>query len=171
MLFFFFQFLIILPSFCSIYACESAEVKGAMLWCITQIKFVSNSSFRSGGESTEKVSYFICYFLWVLGEWDTNETLPIQLAATYSEMVFLTGKSKKVSKLLQHLKCNPVQKTSSRQFIPGFIVWFFFYKPDNSKDKINSRAKHCPGTRSRCKPTRAASFVIPTPRTTPTANE
>lgn len=115
-LFFFFQVLITLPSSCSIYACESAEVKGAMLCCITQTKFVCNSSFRSGGESTEKVFYFICYFLWVLGEWDTNKTLPTQLEATCSELVFLTGKSKKVSKLLQCLKCNPVQKTSSRQF-------------------------------------------------------
>lgn len=135
------------------------------------LNLVGISPFGSGGESTEKVSYFICYFLWVLGEWDTNKSLPTQLAATYSELFFLTGKSKKVSKLLQRLKCNPAQKTSSGQFVPGFIVRFYFYKPDDSEDKINSRAMHCPGTRSLCRPTRAASVVIPTPCTTPTVNE
>lgn len=144
-----------------------------MQWCATshRLNFICDSSFRSGGESTEKVSYFICYFLWVLGEWDTNKTLPTQLAAIYSEPFFLTGRSKKVSKLLQRLKYNPARKTSSRQFIPGLIVRFFFYTPENSEGKINSRAKHCPGTRSQYRPTWIASFITPTPCTTPTANE
>lgn len=67
-----------------------------MQWCAVshRLNFICDSSFRSEGESTEKVSYFICYFLWVLGEWDTNKTLPTQLAATYSELVFFSYREK-----------------------------------------------------------------------------
>lgn len=109
----------------------------------------------------EKAHHLISYAAF-FGLWDSGIQITpslTQLAATNSKLFFfLTGKSQKLSKLLQHLKCNPAQKTSSRQFISRLIVQSFFYKPDYSEDKINSRAKHCPETRSRCRPMHSSKF-------------